>query len=309
MKVLVTGASGYLGRHVLKALEMQGIETVCAQHRTTFSSRTGEVLSADLLSPDGALELVTHAKATHLLHLAWYVEQGKYWNSPQNFEWVQASIRLVDAFCRQGGKHVVVAGTCAEYDWDYSFMQEGVTPYNPHTPYGICKNATRQLLQSMCDLHNVRLAWGHVFFPFGMDEAHGRLIPSLIKVFRGQMPAFGVNSESIRGMLPITDAAQAFSQLLQQKEALGVYNICSGIPTKIEEIVTQLAMECNADPAMVLRLPSARLGDPAMLLGDNQRLRALGWRMQTSLQQCLKDTVQLQHPQRNFPSLNLETSP
>lgn len=291
MKVLVTGASGYLGRHVLKALEMQGMETVCAQHRATLSSQTGEVLSADLLSPDGALELVTHAKATHLLHLAWYVEQGKYWNSLQNFEWVQASIRLVDAFCRQGGKHVVVAGTCAEYDWDYGFMQEGVTPYNPRTPYGICKNATRQLLQSMCDLHNVRLAWGHVFFPFGIDESLGRLIPSLIQVFRGQIPAFGVNNEAIRGMLPVTDAAQAFIRLLQHPQAYGAYNLCSGIPTRIDEIVELIAAELHADPSVVLKLPSSRSSDPTMLLGNNQRLRSIGWSMESSLKKCLQQTI------------------
>jgi nucleoside-diphosphate-sugar epimerase len=291
MKVLLTGASGYLGRHVLKALEMQGIETVCAQHRATLSSQTGEVLSTDLLSPDGASELVTRAKATHLLHLAWYVEQGKYWNSPQNFEWVQASIRLVDAFCRQGGKHVVVAGTCAEYDWDYGYMQEGLTPYKPHTPYGICKNATRQMLQSMCDLHNARLAWGHVFFPFGIDESLGRLIPSLIQVFRGQIPAFGVNNEAIRGMLPVTDAAQAFVRLLQHHQAYGAYNICSGIPTRIDEIVELIAAELHEDPSVVLKLPSSRSSDPTMLLGNNQRLCSIGWSMESSLKKCLQQTI------------------
>lgn len=291
MKVLLTGASGYLGRHVLKALEMQGIETVCAQHMTTVDYQTGEVLFADLLSPDGPLELAANAKATHLLHLAWYVEQGKYWNSQKNFEWVQASIRLIDAFCRQGGKHVVVAGTCAEYDWDYGFMQEGVTPYKPHTPYGVCKNATRQLLQSMCDLHNVRLAWGHVFFPFGIDESLGRLIPSLIQVFRGQIPAFGVNNEAIRGMLPVTDAALAFIRLLQHPQAYGAYNICSGIPTRIGEIVELIANELHADPSVVLNLPSSRSRDPAFLLGNNQRLRSIGWSMEGSLKKCLQQTI------------------
>ena len=292
MKVLLTGASGYLGRHVLKALQLQGIDTVCAQHTTTISSQAGEVLSVDLLSPNGALELMTRAKATHLLHLAWYVEQGKYWNSPQNFEWVQASIRLVDAFCRQGGKHVVVAGTCAEYDWDYGYMQEGITPYKPHTPYGICKNTTRQLLQSMCDLHNVRLAWGHVFFPFGMDESAGRLIPSLIQVFRGEIPAFGVNNEAIRGMLPVTDAAQAFVRLMQHPQASGAYNICSGIPTRVDEIVKLIAAEFNADHSAVLKLPSSRSSDPAMLLGNNERLRSIGWSMEGTLKKCLQQTVE-----------------
>jgi nucleoside-diphosphate-sugar epimerase len=291
MRILLTGASGYVGRHVLRALQHQGIETVCVQHTATLGSLSGESMSADLLSTDCAHELVARANATHLLHLAWYVEHGQYWHSPKNFEWVQASLRLVDAFCRQGGRHVVAAGTCAEYDWNHGVMQEGVTPYQPNTPYGVCKDATRRLLQSMCEMHGARFAWGHIFFPCGLDEAPGRLIPSLLRVFRGQIPAFGVNAAAVRGMLPVTDAAQAFVQMLQNPQAKGAYNICSGTPTRIEEIVRLLAAECGADPANVLQINSARPGDPAMLLGDTQRIRALGWSMQSSLEQCLTDTV------------------
>jgi nucleoside-diphosphate-sugar epimerase len=92
-------------------------------------------------------------------------------------------------------------------------------------------------------------------------------------------------------MLPVTDAAQAFVQMLQHPQAKGAYNICSGTPTRIEEIVRLLAAECGADPAAVLQINSARPGDPAMLLGDTQRIRALGWSMHSSLEQCLKDTV------------------
>ena len=292
MKVLLTGASGYLGRYVLQALQRQGIRTVSVRHSAAVDTATGETLQADLLSPTGAEELVARAQATHLLHLAWYVEHGQYWRSPRNFEWVQASIRLVDAFCRQGGSHVVAAGTCAEYDWSQEgLMCEGVTPYHPNTPYGVCKDATRRLLQSLSELHGVRFAWGHIFFPCGLDEAPGRLIPSLIRVFRGQMPAFGVNTAAVRGMLPVTDAAQAFVQMLVHPQASGAYNICSGTPTRIEEVVRLLAAECGANPETLLQLTSARPGDPAMLLGDNQRLRALGWHMQSSLEQCLEETI------------------
>jgi nucleoside-diphosphate-sugar epimerase len=306
MRVLLTGASGYLGRHVLRALQEQGIETVCVHHRAIIGAGDCETLHADLLSPDGAERLAAQAQATHLLHLAWYVEHGRYWTSQQNFDWVQASLRLVNAFCLHGGRHVVMAGSCAEYGWGQSTMSEGVTPYVPHTPYGVCKDATRRLLQSLCQLHQANLAWAHVFFPFGLDEARGRLIPSLIRVFQGQTPPFGVNNAAIRGFLPITDAARAFLHLLKP-EASGAYNICSGIPTRIEEVVRMIAANFNVQPTPILELANPRPDDPPILLGDNTRLRKLGWYMQSSVRQCIRQTVQLSNARH--PLLNVEENP
>ncbi|MFM8759557.1 MAG: NAD-dependent epimerase/dehydratase family protein, partial [Methylophilaceae bacterium] len=99
-----------------------------------------------------------------------------------NFEWIQASMRLVDAFCLEGGKRIVAAGTSAEYDWSYGYMHEDVTPYAPTTVYGVTKNATRQLLREKCKSNGASFAWGHVFFPFGLDEGSLRLVPSLMRV-------------------------------------------------------------------------------------------------------------------------------
>lgn len=293
MKVLLTGASGYLGRHVLRALQRRGIDTVATGRRRSPALQGCTFIEADLLQVNSAQTLVEQSGATHLLHLGWYVEHGKYWLSPLNFEWVQASMRLVDAFCRQGGKRIVGAGTCAEYDWSYGYMHEGLTPYAPATVYGVAKNASRQLLQEQCKSFGASFAWGHIFFPFGLDEGPQRLVPSLMRVFQGESPPFGVNANAYRGMLPVNDAAEAFVELLLSDQT-GMVNICSGEPVAISDVVRSVARLFDADPDKVLRLASTRPGDPPLLVGNCQRLRSTGWVPQSSISQCLQDTLSLQ---------------
>lgn len=296
MKVLLTGASGYFGRHVLDCLLAQGLDVVVLGRSTP--PRVDEVtwIPTDLLDAESTARAVRQAQASHLLHLAWYAEYGAFWGSRLNFDWVRATLQLLESFCEAGGQHAVMAGSCAEYAWSHGYLREETTPHTPHTTYGVAKDATRRLATALCAQHGVSLAWGHIFFPFGPGEAPQRMIPSLIKVFRGQAAAFGVNASAYRGMLYVPDAAQAFVQLVMRAEhgVSGNFNICSGQPASIEHVVRTLARLCAADPTPVLDLASVRPNDPPMLVGDNSRLRSTGWAPRWSLEQGLEATVQAQ---------------
>ena len=291
MRVLITGASGYLGRHVLDRLRTRGCEIVLIGRTRPAGTENLSWLPVDLLDDDNLESVVRAARASHLLHLAWYAEYGKFWSSPLNLRWVDASLRLLQAFTEQGGRHVVMAGSCAEYDWqgDGSFFEDA-TPLNPATLYGAAKDATRRLAHAWCRERGVTLAWGHVFFPFGPGEARQRMLPSLIRVFRGQAEPFGVNADAWRGMLPVRDAAEAFVHLLVNA-CEGRYNICSGQAVQVGDVVRALARLCDADPAAVLALTTARPGDPHRLVGDNSRLLETGWQPTQTLEQGLETMV------------------
>ena len=288
MRVLLTGASGFLGSYVLNQLAHQGIETVVVG-RSQPANHKGGFIPADLLRLTDHLPVVQAAKATHLLHLAWYAEHGKYWTSPLNLRWVETSIRLAEAFCASGGQKIVAAGTCAEYDWSYGYCREDITPANPGTLYGIAKDATRRLTMAVCAEHKVPVVWGRIFLPYGQGEDNRRLIPSLIEVFQGKRTPFGVNAAAYRDFLHAADLAEGFVNLLQE-DATGIYNLCSGQPVQIGDVVRHIAHSLNADPHTVLDLSTERPGEPDFLVGDNHKLRSIGWTPRRSLMDIFSST-------------------
>ena len=128
MKVLLTGASGFIGQHLLQQLLKANVEVIVLGRRKP-DFHTGQFIKIDLLQTEIDQSAIKDSGATQLIHLAWYTEHEKYWTSPINLRWVEATTRLVEAFCAAGGKKVLLSGTCAEYDWSYGYLLETETPF------------------------------------------------------------------------------------------------------------------------------------------------------------------------------------
>src|SRR5579859_3854783 len=155
-RVLLTGGTGFVGRSCLQELLARGFE-VHALSRKPPRDGVGGIAwhTLDLFGGAAVVKLAERLRASHLLHLAWDTTHRLYWTSADNLRWVQASLDLLQAFVRHGGRRAVFAGTCAEYDWSYGYCCERVTPLSPSTLYGSCKHALRLMVEAYAAQHDV----------------------------------------------------------------------------------------------------------------------------------------------------------
>jgi nucleoside-diphosphate-sugar epimerase len=274
MRVLLTGGSGFIGQHLANALDSKGVE-ICTIGRKR-SADSSKYRNVDLLSTPNLEALIEDSDPTHLIHLAWCTEHGKYWGSHDNFSWMALTYRLFEAFAKHGGTHAFIAGTCAEYDWRYGYCDEELTPCNPETLYGIAKDATRRMCQLLATQYEIPLTWGRIFLPYGPGDNPRRLIPSLFKAFRGEIAPFGVNKHYLRDFVHVDDLVSAILICIERKLD-GVINLSSGNPVALEQIVRMIATVEGKDPSLILDKKAPNRAEPPLLVGKNEKLRSLGW--------------------------------
>jgi nucleoside-diphosphate-sugar epimerase len=282
-RVLVTGASGFIGRHTLPFLLERGF-TVHAVSRRKVELADVQHHAVNLLEAESVRKLMAEIRPTHLLHAAWYVEPGLLWNAPENADWLQASVGLLDTFCLNGGERVAGLGTCAEYDWSATApFSERDTPLRPNTMYGAAKACVRDRIAEA----GISQVWCRPFFLYGPFEGPERLVPSLtIPLLRGD-PALCRNSNAVRDFLHVEDAARAVVSMLDT-EHQGAVNICSGKPVRLGEIARMLG-ELTGHPDLVAYGGGVEV--PATIVGDASLLESLGFREVHNLQTGLESAV------------------
>lgn len=246
-KLLVTGASGFVGIHLFPFLKEKGYEIFPCynSNKSNFPKDTNPV-KVNLLDQEERRRLLMDIKPTHLIHLAWYVNPLDYLHSIENIDWLAASIDLYKEFFKNGGKKCISVGSCAEYNWDEPLLEENETSLKSDTLYAFAKNTTHSCLEKLSYLGNFEMVWARIFWLYGPGESSKRFIPSLISTLLGGNKFICRDPYKEIDILYVKDVAYAISCALDNN-LTGSLNIASGISVSIESIVREVAtiLDCH----------------------------------------------------------------
>jgi len=291
-RVLVTGASGFIGMHCLRRLGLEDCE-IHAVNRAGGGEPTVGVTwhAADLRDATQALPLIVKVRPTHLLHGAWIATPGLYAHSPENFAWLQSTIALAGAFGSQGGARFVGIGSSAEYDPGDRPCIEDETPIRPATIYGKCKAAAWLAVQAAAQQHGFAAAWGRLFLPYGPGDPPQRLIPSVLAALHAGKPMPTTHGRQQRDFIYAPDAADLLVRLLLSQED-GAFNIGTGRATTVRAVVEYLASRCGRPDLPQFGAIALAPGEPAVLVADNSKVHCrLSWSPATDIQSGLAEVM------------------
>lgn len=292
MRVMLTGASGFVGRWALLALARRGADVYAVGRRRPSTDTKFTWLELDLLDENAAGIAVAAAKPDVVLHLAWTVEHGAFWTSPLNLSWVSASLRLAEAAATAGVTRFVAAGTCYEYRWpEDGDCEEQATTLEPRTLYAISKDATRRVIAAYLADRQIDFAWARLFFLYGPGEGTSRLVPAICRALVANEPARCSQGLAVRDFMDVRDVGVALAAVTLSK-LTGAVNIASGDGVSVAQVAHKLGALAGLPNLVHLGALPDRAGEPPRITASGARLRTeTGFAPSRSLDEGLADAL------------------
>lgn len=251
MKILVTGSTGFVGRHVVSYLVERG-HNVIALARNKERAKVMpwydnvEFISADLHDPTLKPASVFGVPDS-VIHLAWpgLPNYKELFHIDKN---LPADCKFIRSMVEAGTKQVLVSGTCFEYGMQNGALTESTLTI-PNTPYGVAKDTLRKYLQALQIKNPFVLQWVRLFYLYGSGQNPNSLLAQLDSAIDNGSDVFNMSGgEQLRDYLPIEDVAMRLVDIVEHPELnQDLINCCSGIPISVRRLVEERIKERGAN--------------------------------------------------------------
>lgn len=269
--VLLTGATGFVGRAIHRDLLRRG-------HEVRVTARPGSATRLAVPVPSHAIieapdifahDAVWWAKACEgvdaVIHAAWYVEHGRYANASENAACVRGSFALAQGAVHAGVRHVIGVGTCMEYRLPGERLSVDA-PLEPTNFYAACKLAACHMMGEWLALHNVRFSWCRLFYLFGEGEHPDRLSAYIHRQLAAGERAVLSSGTQVRDFLDVRVAGAMIASLVDSGQQ-GAINICSGVPVTVRAFAEQIADLYDRRDLLDFDSRPSNPSDPAAVVG------------------------------------------
>lgn len=269
MKVLVTGANGYLGKGVVKALIEDDVDVVATDFKDCYIDARAEIMLADLFAIDNPYDYF--GKPDVLLYMAW--RDGFVHTSINHINDLPKHVEFINKMIAGGVKQVAVMGSMHEVGFFEGSITEN-TPCNPQSLYGISKNALRRVVELECKNKNVVFQWLRGFYIVGNTEDGCSIFSKIVQAaHKGQKEfpfTMGLNQFDF---LDYAVFCQQVADTVEQSEIDGIINICSGRPEKLADRVERFIAENSFDIKLNYGAFPDRPYDSKAIWGDDFKIR------------------------------------
>jgi dTDP-6-deoxy-L-talose 4-dehydrogenase (NAD+) len=271
IRVLLTGATGFVGKQVFKRLLQSDIDIILVIRRgsahqfESFKNVVKTIETDDLFKESSDWWAVSCCNIDLVINVAWYAEPGKYLTSDRNVDCLRGSLNLAEGCFIAGVERFVGVGSCAEYDVsDEPIRHDGLL--KPLTLYAAAKVATFNILEQFFISKNVSFSWCRLFYLYGEAEDERRLVPYIRSQLSLGKAANLSAGYQVRDFINVEVAGRIIADVALSQQS-GAVNVCSGRSTTVRDLAIRIAKDYGREDLLNFGARKDNLLDPPYMVG------------------------------------------
>lgn len=270
MKILVTGANGYIGSKVVKKLCDLGIDVIANDLDNKNIDTRAKYVRCNIF--ENQMNFYDYfCNPDVCLHLAW--RDGFVHNSDRHMEDLSKHFLFIKNLIDNGLSQIAVMGTMHEVGYHEGAIDEN-TPCNPTSMYGIAKNALRKATELYCNIHDCKFQWLRAFYIYGDDEFGNSIFCKIRQAVKEGKKTFPFTTGKNKfDFIHIDELVDQISKCVTQHEVLGIINVCSGRPVSLGEKVEWYIKEYKLPILLQYGVFKERPSESPCIYGDNEKIK------------------------------------